>query len=100
MSSSNEPDITRAVNPKGSRTASDLEDKMEKILEPLDMAVEAAYDALKLHAGPDQLSVAVADIVGDAVATSYSTAHEKLIELARITVGDAAKVPPVGRGGA
>ena len=36
---------------------------MEQILLPLGVATEAAFDALKLHSGPDHLSPAVAEIV-------------------------------------
>ncbi len=92
------PDITRDVNPKGPRTASDLEDKMEKILLPLAVATEAAFDALKLRVSPDELSPAVAEIVADAVSDSYGTAYDKLIELARVTVGDDTPIRPSGPG--
>ena len=78
------PDITGNAKAKGrGQTPSDLEDKMEKILDPMAMASEAAFDALKLHAVEDQLSQALAEIVADAVNESFGTGYEELIALAR-----------------
>ena len=91
---------TRDVKKKGPRTASDLENEMEKILLPLGVAVDAAGELLR-HEGyqKDRLAPQVAEIVGNAASESFEVAYRNLIELARITVGDDAPVPAVGRQG-
>ena len=65
----------------------DPEAAMEQILKPLGKATEAAGDALYLHAGSDELSPAVAEIIAREVHATYGAAHEELVAVARRTAG-------------